>query len=146
MPNAARSNQSPKDIAKSLAAAHDRAWIRSVVGYLDQSLQKGPLERLITLWGLSAAEAAELFGVSRQAFAKWLQSAPPPERSLAIAALADATDLMERHLKRERIQAVVRRPASLTKGKSLIDLAREGKYEEVLTATRAMFDLRRVQP
>lgn len=137
---------SPKDAADTIAATHDRAWIRSVVSYLDQALHKDPLERLITLWGLSAAEAAELFGVSRQAFSRWQQSGPPVDRSTAIAAMEDATDLLERHLKRERIRAVVRRASELVGGKSLLELAREGKYEEVLAATRTMFDLRRVQP
>ncbi len=146
MSNAALSDTSPKNVAETLAATHDRAWIRSVVSYLDQCLQKSPLDRLITLWGLSAAEAGELFGISRQAFAKWQQSGAPHDRSPAIAALEDSTDLLERHLKRERIPAVVRRPAPLTDGKSLIDLAREGKHDEVLAATKAMFDLRRVQP
>lgn len=146
MSKAMFSRTSPKRAAEELAAAHGRDWIRSVVTYLDQSLRKNPLDRLITLWGLSAAEAAGIFGVSRQAFAKWQRSAPPAERSVAIAALADATDLMERHLKRERIPAVVRRPAQAMGGKSLLDLAREGKYAEVLAAVQAMFDLRRVQP
>jgi hypothetical protein len=146
MQNTALPNVSPKDAAETLAATHDRAWIRSVVSYLDQSLQKTPLDRLITLWGLSAAEAAGLFGVSRQAFAKWQQSAPPSDRSLAIATLADATDLLERHLKRERIPVVVRRRAELTGDKSLIELAQQGKYAKVLAAVRAMFDLRRIQP
>lgn len=146
MPATVRNPRSPKATADSLAAAHDRAWIRAMVGHLDRGLQKSPLERLLTLWGLSAAEAAALFGVSRQAFAKWLQTAPPPERSVAVAPLADATDLLEKYLKRERIHAVVRRPAPLLHGKSLIDLAREGKYDEVLVATKAMFDLRRIQP
>jgi hypothetical protein len=146
MQNTAFPNVSPKDVAETLAATHDRAWIRLVVSYLDQSLQKTPLDRLITLWDLSAAEAAGLFGVSRQAFAKWQQSGPPADRSPAIAILADATDLLERHLKRERIPVVVRRRAEVAGGKSLIELAQAGKYADALVAVKTMFDLRRIQP
>jgi len=35
---------------------------------------------------------------------KWLKAGPPAERSEAIAALAAATDLLDHHLKRERIR------------------------------------------
>lgn len=139
-------HDSPEGVAEALAAAHDRAWIRTMVTCLDKALQKNPLDRLMTLWGLSAAEAARLFGVSRQAFAKWLQSGPPKDRLPAVITLADATDMLERHVKRERIAAVVRRPAPLMDNKSLIELANEGRHGEVLQAVRTMFDLRRIQP
>lgn len=129
-----------------MAASHDRAWLRSVVAHLDQALQRQPLERLMTLWSLSAAETAELFGVTRQAFAKWLQSGPPVERGAAIAALADATDVLERYVKRERIPVVVRRPSERLGNASLLELAAEGRYDEVLAGVRSLFDLRRVQP
>lgn len=146
MAHAALTNESPEEVAQKLAATHDRAWIRSVVQHLDQQLQKEPLDRLITLWALSGAEAAQMFQVSRQAFAKWLQSGPPPDRAPAIAMLADATDLLERHLKRERIPVVVRRRSELTGNSTLIELARQGMYDEVLATVNTMFDLRRVQP
>lgn len=138
--------RSPQEVARALAATHDRAWLRSVISYLDQALQRQPLERMMTLWGLSAAEAAELFGVTRQAFSKWLQSGPPVERGAAIAALADATDVLERHLKRERIPVVVRRRAEMLNNQSLLELAASGRHEAVLAAAQSMFDLRRVQP
>lgn len=139
-------DRSPKEVAEALVAIHDPAWLRSVVTYIDRALRKQPLDRLMTLWGLSAAEAAELFGVTRQAFSKWLQSGPPVERGPAVAALADATDALERHLKRERIPVVVRRRAEGLDNESLLELAAAGKYEQVLAATRSMFDVRRIQP
>jgi hypothetical protein len=42
----------------------------------------------------------------------------PPERGTQVA----ATDVLERYLKRDRIPAVVRRPAPLLGGVSLVDL------------------------
>lgn len=146
MTNLALQDATPKEVAEKLAEVHDPGWIRSVVTLLDQSLQKSPLDRLVTLWNLSGAEAGQLFGISRQAFGKWQESGPPADRAVAVAALADATDLLERHLKRERIAVVVRRPSAIAGNKSLIDLATAGKYEKVLDAVRTMFDLRRVQP
>lgn len=117
-----------------------------MVTLLDQSLQKSPLERLITLWSLTGTEAGRLFGVSRQAIGQWLEAGPPIDRAAAIAALADATDILARRLKRERIPVVVRRPAASTGNRSLIDLATDGQYEQVLATVKSMFHLRRIQP
>lgn len=136
----------PAAVAAEFTASHDRAWLRDFVGRLDASLQRDTLERLVTLWGISAAEAAGFFGISRQAFAKWLQSGPPPDRAPAVAALEDATELLARHIRRERIPAVVRRPSAATGERSLLQMAAAGEHDEVLGVVRSMFDLRRVQP
>ncbi len=138
--------RSPAAVAAQLTASHDRAWLREVVGQLDVNLRRSALERLIALWGISSAEAAGFFGVSRQAFAKWLRVGPPADRAPAVAALEDSTDLLARHLKRERIPAVVRRHSALTGERSLLEMAAAGEHEQVLDAVRTMFDLRRVQP
>ena len=63
-----------------------------------------------------------------------------------IASEITATDLLDRRVKRERIPAVVRRPATKLGGCSLLDLAFSGRHAEVREAVAAMFDLRRVQP
>lgn len=146
MTNLAFKDASPEEVAGKLAEAHDSAWIRSVVTLLDQSLQKSPLERIITLWNLTGTEAGQLFGVSRQAIGQWLEAGPPIDRAAAIAALADATDILARRLKRERIPVVVRRPAASTGNRSLMDLAADGQHEHVLATVQSMFDLRRIQP
>ncbi len=138
--------RSAADVAAQLTASHDRTWLREVVSQLDVNLQRSALERLIALWGVSAAEAAGFFGVSRQAFAKWLRVGPPADRAPAVAALEDATELLARHLKRERIPAVVRRHSALTGERSLLQMASAGEHEQILGAVRTMFDLRRVQP
>jgi hypothetical protein len=49
-------------------------------------------------------------------------------------------------VKRERIPAVVRRPAEDLGGRSLYELASEGRHADVREAVATMFDLRQVQP
>jgi hypothetical protein len=138
---------SAHDVATRLIEqAPDERWLRTLVDDLDQRIRSRPLERLLTLWNLSAAQGAQLFGISRQAFMKWLKAGPPAERAEAVAALAAATDLLDYHLKRERIAAVVRRKAPQLSGKSLLELAGAGEYTKVRSAVEIMFDLRRVQP
>ena len=138
--------RSPAAVAAQLVAGHDRAWLREVVSQLDATMQRSALERMIALWGVSSAEAAGFFGISRQAFAKWLRVGPPADRAPAVAALEDATELLARHLKRERIPAVVRRQSALTGERSLLQMAAAGEHERILGAVRTMFDLRRIQP
>lgn len=138
---------SAHDVAKRLIEqAPDEKWLRILIDDLDQRIRARPLERLLTLWSLSAAQGAQLFGISLPAFTKWLKKGPPAERAEAIAALAAATDLLSHYLKRERIAAVVRRKAPQLSGKSLLELASAGEYTKVRSAVEMMFEFRRIQP
>jgi len=136
----------PEEAAARLIATSDPAWARRFVDELDRTVRTEPLERFIELWGLSNAAAAKVFGVSRQAFSKWLQNGPPSARSTAIADLSVATELLDRYVKRERIAAVVRRPAPVLGNRSLLEIASSGDTLAVANATTAMFNLRRIQP
>jgi hypothetical protein len=136
----------PSAAAAVLLRDSDPAWARRLVDELDRAVRTEPLERLIELWGLSNAAAARTFGVSRQAFSKWLRKGPPADRAGAVADLATATDLLDRYVKRERIPAVVRRGAPALGGRSLVELAEAGDTAAVARAVSEMFDLRRVQP
>lgn len=137
----------PQEVAERLSEeAPNEGWLRALVDDLDRRVRTAPLDRLLTLWGLSASEAARMFGVSRQALSKWRRSGPPSGRVPALAAIASATDLLDRYVRRERIPAVVRRPAPTLGGKSLYELACEGRHAEVQNAVATLFDLRRVQP
>jgi transposase-like protein len=139
--------RAPHDVAEQLIAeAPDRNWLRVLTDDLDRQLRTDPLERLLALWGISASDAARAFGVTRQALSKWRQSGVPADRTPALMDLSAATDLLDRRVKRERIPAVVRRPAARLGGRSLLDLACDGRHAEVRDAVAAMFDLRRVQP
>ncbi|MHB8452889.1 MAG: hypothetical protein ACYDAQ_20900 [Mycobacteriales bacterium] len=137
---------SPEQAATALLASATDDWTLRFRGELDRQGRSGPLRRLMNVWDLSGTAAARLFGVSRQAWAKWLHSGVPPERAVAVADLAAATDVLDRYVRRDRIPAVVRRPAEQLGGRSLLDLAEAGEHRAVLLATRWMFDLRRIQP
>jgi hypothetical protein len=129
-----------------IAEAPSLDWLRDVADELDRVVRTSPLERLTTLWGLSNAEAARMFGVSRQAFSKWFVNGIPSERAASVADLDAATSILSRKLKRERIPAVVRRPAPSLMDRSLYEIACEGRHQEVRETVTSMFDLRRIQP
>jgi hypothetical protein len=86
-----------------------------------------------------------LFGVSRQAVSKWIDTGVPVERSETVADLAAATDLLVHYLKRDRIPAVVRRPIARMSDRSLLDLLAAGESRVVLSACRDMFAFERAQ-
>ena len=135
-----------KEARRLIDEAPDRDWLREVANELDRAVQISPLERLTRLWGLSNAEAARMFGVSRQAFSKWLKAGVPSGRVTAVADLDAATEILSRRIKRERIPAVVRQAAPSLSGQSLYEMACEGRHSEVREVVARMFELRRVQP
>lgn len=139
-------NTAHAEARRLIEGAPSQAWLREVADELDRAVRTSPLERLTKLWGLSNAETARMFGVSRQAFSKWLENGVPFERAPAVADLDAATNILDRKLKRERIPAVVRRPAASLGKKSLYEMACEGRHHEVREAVTEMFDLRRVRP
>ncbi len=136
----------PAEVANAILELHpeDTGWLDEFAEVLDQRRSGRVLERILDVWGLNQSETAQLFGVSRQAFSKWLRRGVPGERVEAIANLAAATDLLLRHLKRHRIPAVVRRKASELDGDSLLGLAAAGRTRDALDACRSMFDFDRV--
>lgn len=138
-------DMSPQEAAAVLSRS-DPAWARQLVDELDRTIRTDPLERFTELWDLSNSAAARVFGVSRQAFSKWLQVGPPASRAAAVIDLSTATDLLDRYVKRERIPAVVRRASPGLGDVSLLDLAAQGETRAVAESVAAMFDLRRVQP
>jgi predicted transcriptional regulator len=132
----------PAKAAQTILEAHpgDGTWLDEFSELLDRRRAGRALRRILGVWGLSQSEAARLFGVTRQAVSKWLVGGVPAERSEAVADLAAATDLLVRHLKRDRIPAVVRRRARALGGSSLIDLLAASRTHDVLEACRSMFD------
>lgn len=136
----------PEDLAHDLVDSADADWLRELVDALDREVRAEPLRRLTKLWDLSNAAAGRLFGVSRQAFAKWLAKGPPADRAADVANVSTVTDLLDHYVKRERIPAVVRRPAPLLGDRSIIEAIEAGGYEETAIHVKSMLDLRRVQP
>lgn len=136
----------PDDLAKELLESADASWIRELVDALDREVRVEPLHRLLALWDLSNAGAARLFGVTRQAFSKWLTTGPPPDRVDDVTRVDNITSLLDRYVKRERIPAVVRRPADRLDGRSLVGALEAGEYERAARTMAETFDLRRIQP
>jgi DNA-binding transcriptional regulator YdaS (Cro superfamily) len=131
----------PEEAADRTFAAHERdgAWLDAFTERLDRRRRGASFAHTMEVWGLSQAEVARLFGVSRQAVGKWLRRGAPPERAGAIADLSAASDLLVHHLKRDRIPAVVRRPIPALGGESLVALWGRGETRAVLAACRDMF-------
>lgn len=136
----------PGALARDLIGSAETGWLRDLVDALDREVRVAPLDRLVTLWDLSNAAAARVFGVSRQAFAKWLSDGPPPGRADDVSAVDNITELLDRYVKRERIPAVVRRPAAKLDGASILETVEAGAYETAAEMVAEAFDLRRVQP
>jgi hypothetical protein len=136
----------PRQVAHELLKSADPAWLRELVDELDRQVRTEPLQRLISLWDLSNAAAARIFGVSRQAFSKWLTAGPPADRVDDVTMVDDITSLLDRYVKRERIPAVVRRAAERFEGRSLLETLEAGEYQTAATVMTEALDLRRVQP
>ena len=118
----------PEDAAEHIFNAHRRA--------------ADSFARTIEVWDVNPAEAARLFGVSRQAIGTWLRRGVPSDRAGTVADLAAATDLLVHYLKRDRIPSVVRRPIPALRGTSLMGLAR-GDTQSLIAACRDMFRFER---
>jgi len=136
----------PAAAALAVTAEADDAWTLEFLHALETRVRTRPLERLLATWDLSAAGAGRIFGVSRQAVAKWRGSGVPDDRAVALADLVAATDVLERYVRRDRIPAVVRRQAEVLGGRSLLEIAEAGRYADVRRGVVTMLDLRRVAP
>ena len=136
----------PARAAAKVADESTQEWAVAFLAELERRVRVNPLDRVMATWDISAAGAGRIFGVSRQAVAKWLAHGVPEERAVAIADLAAATDVLLRYVKADRIPAVVRRPSQRLGGVSLLDVAEAGRYAEVRTQVTELFDLRRLVP
>jgi hypothetical protein len=134
----------PDAVAQRLLAADEPAT-RALAQAIERRLTTGSLDHLERVWDLSASQAASLFGVSRQAYAKWRVAGIPAERRADVAEISAITSALLNQVKVDRIPAVVRRDAEALGGVSIIELVRRDPRAARL-AVEAMLDLRRVQP
>jgi hypothetical protein len=104
------------------------------------------LDRFERVWQLSSSQAAAVFGVSRQAYAKWRSGGVPAERRVDVQLADQATATLLDHVKVDRIPAVVRRTSISLGGRSLIDVAQSHDLQAVRDQVETIFDLGRVQP
>jgi hypothetical protein len=135
----------PGPAAEALVDQQPDEWLDAFASALHRLRAADGLRRILDVWGLTQADLARLWKVSRQAVGKWLASGVPASRVAAVADLAAATDLLEHYVEMDRIPAVVRRPAPALGGESLVDLLASGRTHRVLAACKAMFDFGAVQ-
>lgn len=142
---AERIDDDPEDLASRITERHaaDPVWLDRFESAIARQRSAAALERILAIWHLSKAEAAGVFGVSRQALTKWSQHGVPPDRAVAVGNLAAATDLLVRYLRRDRIPAVVRRPFDDADGLTLLQLATDDSAV-ALGHVRRMFDVSRI--
>ena len=81
--------------------------------------------RVIATWNLNQAEVDRIFGVGML-----------PQ---AISELDEATDLLHRYLRADRIPVVVRRPIQAHDGMSLLEVLEQGDTTRLLMTCREMF-------
>lgn len=130
----------PQGAAQSLLSVRDEAWVDDFLSSLLDARSAQSLSAALAAWDLNQSEAAELFGVSRQAMAKWLKQGVPGDRQRQVGDFLSATKVLNHYLKPTSIPAVVRRAAPSLGGKSLIEcFARD--TAKALNLCRAMFDV-----
>ena len=129
----------PGVAAEQLLSEHDEDWIERLAAELSRRLGARGLGNVARTWHLSLTALGEMFGVSRQAASKWLKDGVPPDRATQVADVEAVAELLERHLKPERVPAVVRRRSPGLGGESLISMISGGHSAEALELTREMF-------
>jgi hypothetical protein len=142
---AALATADPERAAVALVTA-DAEGAARLAQFLERHLSAEPLDRFERVWQLSASQAAAVFGVSRQAYAKWRSGGIPADRRVDAQLADQATATLLDHVKVDRIPGVVRRPSAALGGRSLLDVARGQDLRAVRDEVEAVFDLRRVQP
>jgi hypothetical protein len=98
------------------------------------------LRSLLISWQLSTAEAARLFGVTRQAVQQWLEGGVPPARQPKVLAVLRIGDLLSRNIRPERIPGIVRSPAPGYDGATMLQLIAQDRQQELLDSVARSFD------
>lgn len=135
------SGVSPSTMADLLVREFEDSghWLESFAEEFCRRLPSVSLSKVLGVWNLAGQEAADGFGVSQETLGGWLEHGVPADHAEPLANLSAATDVLLHYLKANRIPAVVRRPADLLGGKSLMDLYSERDTVGILEACRSMF-------
>jgi DNA-binding transcriptional regulator YdaS (Cro superfamily) len=80
------------------------------------------LDEIQQVMGLSSAETAALFGVTRQAVDQWRQKGVPAERMADVQRIRDVARVLYEELLPDRIPQVVRNAARGLGGRSILDV------------------------
>jgi transcriptional regulator with XRE-family HTH domain len=115
-------------------------FLRYVRRALDQLTEGEPLRGIMIALDINLTELGELFGVSRQAVAQWLEQGVPSDRQAKVATVAAICDLLERKLKTGRLPGVARRPAPAYGDRTMLQLIADDEHEWLLESVRESFD------
>jgi hypothetical protein len=108
---------------------------------LDELSSAGSVLRsLLSSWQLSTAEAARLFGVTRQAMQQWLEGGVPQARQPKVLAVLRIADLLSRNVRPERVPGIVRSPSSGYDGATMLQLIAQDRHQELLDSVARSFD------
>ncbi len=61
----------PSEAAQVLLRTADEVWLAELQRSLDRQRARAGFDRVLAVWNLNQSDAAALFGVTRQAIAKW---------------------------------------------------------------------------
>jgi hypothetical protein len=101
------------------------------------------IDQIAELFALNRTELAGLFGMRRQAIDRWRTHGIPGSRQEKLAAIAAIGDLLDHHLKTERIPGIARRPAEAYNGLTMLEMIATDRHLELLESVRASFDFSR---
>ncbi len=114
------------------------AFRRNVTRALSHDEQD--LERIQRIFGLNITDLGRLFGVTRQAVTQWQSTEIPAARREKVSAVGSIADLLDSHLKTDRVPGVVRRPATAYGGLTILGMIEENRQDAVLEQVRSSFD------
>ncbi|MFV1962841.1 MAG: hypothetical protein ACC658_13540, partial [Acidimicrobiia bacterium] len=114
------------------------AFRRNVTRALSHDEQD--LERIQRIFGLNITDLGRLFGVTRQAVTQWQSMEIPAARHEKVSAVGSIADLLDSHLKTDRVPGVVRRPATAYGGLTILGMIEENRQDAVLEQVRSSFD------
>jgi hypothetical protein len=115
-------------------------FLRGVRRALDLVTEGEPLRDIMTALDLNLTELGELFGVSRQAVAQWLEHGVSSDRQAKVATVAAVCDLLERKLKPGRLPGVARRPAPAYDGRTMLQVIADDDHDWLRDSVRESFD------
>ena len=98
------------------------------------------IRSLLSSWQLSIAEAARLFGVTRQAVQQWLAGDVPAARQPKVLAVVRIADLLSRNIRPERVPGIVRSPSPEYDGATMLQLIAQDRHQELLDSVARSFD------
>ncbi|GMR03082.1 MAG: hypothetical protein BMS9Abin20_1446 [Acidimicrobiia bacterium] len=121
-----------------ISVAQLDAFRRNVTRAL--SHDEADIDRIQRIFGLSITDLGRLFGVTRQAVAQWRSSEVPPARLAKVSTVGSIADLLDSQLKSDRIPGIVRRPAPVYRGRSILEMIQEDQHNAVLDQARSSFE------